>query len=81
MQAALTASQVNLRDLLVTLSQDQQEAIASYFASYNLTAWLFNQVLSDDSKQYVEKAIELARQTRELENAMKDVGDRQREPG
>lgn len=73
MQAEVTAAQVNLRDQLVSLPREQQEAVASYFASYNLTAWLFNQVLSEDAKQYVEKAVELARQTKELETVMKDV--------
>lgn len=73
MQAEITAAQVNLRDQLVALPKEQQEAVASYFASYNLTAWLFNQVLSEDAKQYVEKAVELARQTRELEDAMQNV--------
>lgn len=73
MQAEITAAQVNLRDLLVSMPKDQQEAVASYFASYNLTAWLFNQVLSEEAKEYVEKAVELARQTKELEVAMKDV--------
>lgn len=73
MQAEITAAQVNLRDLLVSMPKDQQEAVASYFASYNLTAWLFNQVLSEEAKEYVEKAVELARQTKELEVAMQDV--------
>lgn len=73
MQVEITAAQVNLRDLLVSMPKDQQEAVVSYFASYNLTAWLFNQVLSEDAKEYVEKAVELARQTKELEVAMKDV--------
>lgn len=73
MQAEVTAAQVNLRDQLVSLSKEQQEAVASYFASYNLTAWLFNEVLSEDSKQYVEKAVELARQTKDLDIAMSNV--------
>lgn len=73
MQAEITAAQVNLRDQLVALPKDQQEAVASYFASYNLTAWLFNQVLSEDAKQYVEKAVELARQTKDLDIAMSNV--------
>ena len=77
MQAEVTAAQVNLRDQLVSLSKEQQEAVASYFASYNLTAWLFNQVLNEDAKQYVENAVELARQTRDLEVAMNGVQDQE----
>lgn len=62
------AKAVNLRDQLIRLPKVMQEAIANYFNMYNCAAWLYNEVLTPDARDYVEQSIKYARELQELES-------------
>lgn len=72
-QQELAQKQVSLHSQFTSLKPDQRALIAQYFNSYNLTAWLYNELLDQDSKLYVDQAINLTRESYELDKAMNNV--------
>lgn len=62
------AKAVNLRDQLIRLPKVMQDAIANYFNMYNCAAWLYNEVLTPDARDYVEQSIQYARELQDLES-------------
>lgn len=69
----LAQMQVSLHSKFTAFKPETRALIAQYFNSYNLTAWIYNELLDDDSKAYVDEAINLTRETYELEKAMDNV--------
>lgn len=65
---------VNLREKLLNLPQVMQEAIANYFNMYNCAAWLYNEILTPDAKDYVDESINYARELNDLQ-ALPDTTD------
>lgn len=68
----MAAKVVNLREQLMNLPKVMQEAVANYFNMYNCAAWLYNEILTPDAKDYVDQSIKYAREINDLE-AMKDT--------
>lgn len=66
-QAEIAAKQVQLRDLLVTLSDRDKAAVANYFNLYNAAAWLYNEVMSDDARNYADQSAAFARELAMME--------------
>lgn len=60
---------VNLREKLLALPRVMQEGVANYFNMYNCAAWLYNEILSPDAKDYVDQSIQYARELQDLEKA------------
>ena len=73
-EAKLAAQVVNLREKLMNLPQVMQEAVANYFNMYNCAAWLYNEILTPDAKDYVDQSIKYARELNDLE-ALPDITD------
>lgn len=78
-QAKAAAKVVYLREKLYMLPRVQQEAAANYFNLYNAAAWLYNEVLSPDAKEYVEESISYARELQTLEQLPNSSDDSQNE--
>lgn len=72
--AAQAAKAINLREKLIALPKVMQEAIANYFNMYNCAAWLYNDILTPDAKEYVDLSIQFARELNDLQN-MPDATD------
>lgn len=70
----MAANVVNLREKLLNLPQVMQEAIANYFNMYNCAAWLYNEILTQDAKDYVDESIKYARELNDLD-ALPDSSD------
>ena len=68
-QQQQAAKAVNLREKLLALPKVMQEAVANYFNMYNCAAWLYNEILTQDAKDYVDQSIQYARELQELEQA------------
>lgn len=69
-QQQLAAQQINLREKFINLPIHQRDAAVNYFNAYNLAAWLYNDVLDQDAKDYVEASINFAREAQVLEQAV-----------
>lgn len=63
----LAFKQITLRDKLMSLDRVQKEAVANYFNLYNAAAWIFNEVLDQKAKEYVDEAVIYARELNELD--------------
>lgn len=63
----MAAKVVDLRSQLIQLPKVMQEAIANYFNMYNCAAWLYNEILTPDAKNYVDQSIAYARELNALE--------------
>lgn len=74
--AAQAVKAANLREKLIQLPQSQQEAVANYFNMYNCAAWLFNEVLSQDARNYVDQSISYARELQQLEALQETPNDK-----
>lgn len=70
----MAAKVVNLREKLMNLPKVMQEAVANYFNMYNCAAWLYNEILTPDAKDYVDQSIQYARELNDLE-ALPDSTD------
>lgn len=66
-EAQMAAQVVNLRERLFHLPKVMQEAVANYFNMYNCAAWLYNEILTPDAKDYVDQSIKYAREINDLE--------------
>ena len=76
-QANLTPE---LRDMQTSLQmkfskfeQYQRERIANYLNMYNTTAWMYNEILSEDERTYVDLSMQYVMETQRLEAKMKEV--------
>lgn len=68
-QQQQAAKAVNLREKLLALPRVMQEGVANYFNMYNCAAWLYNEILTPDAKEYVDLSIQYARELQDLEKA------------
>lgn len=68
-QQQQAAKAVNLRERLIALPRVMQEGVANYFNMYNCAAWLYNEILTPDAKEYVDQSIQYARELQDLEKA------------
>lgn len=68
-QQQQAAKAVNLREKLLALPKVMQEGVANYFNMYNCAAWLYNEILTPDAKDYVDLSIQYARELQDLEQA------------
>lgn len=59
---------VNLREKLMHLPKVMQDAVANYFNMYNCAAWLYNDILTPDAKDYVDQSIQYARELNDLQD-------------
>lgn len=71
-QQQQAAKAVNLREKLLALPKVMQEGVANYFNMYNCAAWLYNEVLTPDAKEYVDLSIQFARELNDLESIPAD---------
>lgn len=78
-QANAAAKVIYLREKLMQLTRLQQEAAANYFNLYNAAAWLYNEVLTPEAKEYVEESISYARELQILEQLPNSADDNENE--
>lgn len=67
-EAQMAVKVVDLRSKLINLPKVMQEAIANYFNMYNCAAWLYNEILTPDAKDYVDQSIAYARELNDLQD-------------
>lgn len=79
LQSQQAAKAVNLRDQLIRLPNVMQEAIANYFNMYNCAAWLYNEVLTPDARDYVDQSIQYARELQALESIPDSMDPKEQE--
>lgn len=66
--------QFNLQTMFSKLSDDQKKRVANYLNSYNITAWLYNEILDNDARDYVDLSMQYVLETQRLDQ-VNDIAD------
>lgn len=67
------AQEMDLQMRFSKLSLEQRQAVANYLNSYNLAAWIYNEIIDEDSRLYIDLAMKYTMETQALAKSMRDV--------
>lgn len=67
--------QFDLQQRFSKFSPDQKQTIANYLTAYNLAAWIYNEHLDEDMRQYVDLSMKYVIETQRLNSAMEGISD------
>lgn len=56
-----------------SMSLDQRSRVANYLNMYNTTAWLYNEILEEDERLYVDLSMQYVMETNKLNASMENV--------
>lgn len=68
---------MDLQKKFSLLTADQKQTVASYLNAYNLAAWIFNELLDDQSREYVDLSMKYVMETQKLDDRMNNVENEQ----
>lgn len=71
----LKGQQMDLQMRFTKLTPEQRTAVGQYLNAYNLAAWLYNELLNEDCRTYIDLAMKYTMETQKLAQAMHDVSD------
>lgn len=74
-QNRFKVQEMDLQMNFFKLSQPQRQNVGNYLNAYNLAAWIYNEVLDEDSRLYIDLAMKYTMETQSLANSMKEVSD------
>lgn len=67
------AQETDLQMRFSRLSKEQREVVGNYLNAYNLAAWIYNVLLEEDSRIYIDLAMKFTIDTQKLTEAIRDV--------
>lgn len=77
-QDQLKAQEMDLQMRFSRLSMEQRQAVANYLNAYNLAAWIYNEIIDEDSRVYIDLAMKYTMETQALAKSMQELsGDTQ----
>lgn len=59
--------QLSLQTMFSKLSVEQKKRVANYLNCYNTTAWLYNELLDQDARDYVDLSMQYVLETNKLD--------------
>lgn len=71
----LKDQQMDLQFRFSHLTPAQRDSVAQYLNAYNLAAWLYNELLHEEARTYIDLAMKYTMETQKLAAAMHDVSD------
>lgn len=72
-QQQFKSQEIDLQMRFSHLNNEQRQAVGNYLNAYNLAAWLYNEILDEFSRTYIDLAMKYTMETQALANSMKDV--------
>lgn len=72
-QQQIKSQETDLQMRFSHLNNDQRQAVGNYLNAYNLAAWLYNEILDEFSRTYIDLAMKYTMETQSLANSMRDV--------
>lgn len=73
------AQEMDLQMRFSRLSQEQRQSVGNYLNAYNLAAWIYNELIDEDCRIYIDLAMKYTMETQALANSMRDVSDDSKE--
>lgn len=74
-QNQFKAQEMDLQMRFSRLSSEQRQAVGNYLNAYNLAAWIFNEIIDEDSRTYIDLAMKYTMETQALAKSMRDISD------
>lgn len=73
MPQELKEMQVSLQTMFTNMSSEQRTAVANYLNAYNLAAWIYNELLNEDQRNYIDLSMRLVIETQKLDQMMQQA--------
>ena len=74
-QNQFKVQEMDLQIRFTKLSQVQRQAVGNYLNAYNLAAWIYNEIIDEDCRIYIDLAMKYTMETQALANSMREVSD------
>lgn len=71
----LKSQEMDLQMRFSKMSPEQRQAVGNYLNAYNLAAWIYNEIIDEDCRIYIDLAMKYTMETQVLAKAMHDVSD------
>lgn len=71
----LKAQEMDLQIRFTKLSSDQRQFVGNYLNAYNLAAWIYNEIIDEDCRIYIDLAMKFTMETQKLAESMREVSD------
>lgn len=75
LQNYFKAKEMDLQMRFSLLSPEYRQVVGNYLNAYNLAAWIFNELLDEDSRNYIDLAMKYTMETQKLAQSMREVSD------
>lgn len=69
------SKEMDLQMRFSRLSPSQRLSVGNYLNAYNLAAWIFNEIIDEDCRNYIDLAMKYTMETQALANSMCDISD------
>lgn len=72
-QDQFKAQEMDLQMRFSKLSLVQRQSVANYLNAYNLAAWIYNEIIDEDCRIYIDLAMKYTMETQALAKDMYDI--------
>lgn len=69
------SQEMDLQMRFSRLSPEQRQSVGNYLNAYNLAAWIYNEIIDEDSRTYIDLAMKYTMETQALANSMRDISE------
>lgn len=74
-QNQLKSQELDLQMRFSKMTSLQRQAVGNYLNAYNLAAWIYNEIIDEDCRIYIDLAMKYTMETQALANSMREVSD------
>lgn len=75
LQNQFKVQEMDLQMRFSRLSPELRQTVGNYLNAYNLAAWIYNELLDEDSRTYIDLALKYTMETQKLAQSMHEVSD------
>lgn len=69
------SQELDLQMRFSKFTSQQRQAVGNYLNAYNLAAWIYNELIDEDCRIYIDLAMKYTMETQALANSMRDVSE------
>lgn len=71
----LKSQEMDLQMRFTHMSPEQRQAVGNYLNAYNLAAWIYNEIIDEYCRTYIDLAMKFTMETQALANSMRNISD------
>lgn len=64
---------LNLRELYLTLTEQEKAAVVHFFNLHNSAGWIYNEIMSDNGRSYIDQQVRYSQELAALEACQGDI--------